>query len=82
MLHIGTLTLRGCVLYVAVNATTMLVESILSPFPSQRLLRRGNDPLTSDCVVCNKCYRFCSRLLEQCDDIRSSETIVQALIKG
>ena len=36
--------------------------------------------ITSDCVACNKCYIFCQRLVQQCDeDVRSSGTIVLTL---
>ena len=36
--------------------------------------------ITSDCVACNKCYLFCQKLVQQCDeDVRSSENIVLTL---
>ena len=36
--------------------------------------------ITSNCVACNKCYLFCQKLVQQCDeDVRSSETIVLTL---
>ena len=36
--------------------------------------------ITADSLACNKCYVFCQRLLQQCDeDLRSPESIVHAL---
>ena len=36
--------------------------------------------LNTESVVCNSCYLFCKKLLEQYGgDIRSTETIMQAL---
>ena len=62
---------------VVANVGTVLVVGCRGPSDQSPKLRVL---ISADSLACNKCYLFCQRLLQQCDeDLHLPESIVHAL---